>query len=530
LPWLTRTAGPTIGCAAYGIRSVTFDEEAVAMHRLARQFRRPVVFLSVIYLAGVGLLAAVLPYQPAMIVPRGDFHQMVIGFSPDGLRFAIGPRVSHISVVGRGNTLDLPDDPFQVWNTAVSPPTRCKLPTDVEDQVLLAFALNPTGRRFFWSYIDNPQWRAGESSPNPWGIDARDPQWRSNLPTLNTAACQFSPDGRFALRYNDDRTAKVVEWATGRVVFPVTEPTVSVAFLPDGLTAVGANLSYVGADKHAHYSISRWRLTDGRAFDFKEWDDASAAVNGGLSPEMLQLTPDGRWLVDLWEPSARNPPGNGLVIWDLADGRKHFAVPSARWFAFASGGHALVTVHGSTDPRVPRVRLLDLDTGATLALFPGKSEGGGDEYLPTVIPGPHGDSLAVGVPDSRPHPLADWPRLAKWLKRAGIDLEPNESFVSLIRTVDGRELASIPFGPTTIWFDAPECSVSEPTMAFSADGRRLAVLSEDAIRIWDLPIRCSWRLILSLAAVPPAALALLVLAVRGLRRLRTPRPALPGAV
>jgi hypothetical protein len=67
-------------------------------------------------------------------------------------------------------------------------------------------------------------------------------------------------------------------------------------------------------------------------------------------------------------------------------------------------------------------------------------------------------------------------------------------------------------------------SDEEPRIAFSPDGRRLAVLSDDAIRIWDLPICKPWGLILSLAAIPPAAIALLILAGRGLRRLRRTAP------
>ena len=44
--------------------------------------------------------------------------------------------------------------------------------------------------------------------------------------------------------------------------------------------------------------------------------------------------------------------------------------------------------------------------------------------------------------------------------------------------------------------------------------------ADNVVYIWDLPIRHPWAHILSLAAIPPAVLALLVLAVRRVRRHR----------
>jgi hypothetical protein len=130
------------------------------MRYIVRQFRRPTLILAALYLAFVGLLCGLLPYQPAMIVPRGDFHQMLIGFSPDGRRLATGPRISHLSIVNLNGGPPLPDDPFQFWSVTSGPaPTRIEVTSDLEDQVLLAFARNPAGRRFFWPYVDDLEFR-----------------------------------------------------------------------------------------------------------------------------------------------------------------------------------------------------------------------------------------------------------------------------------------------------------------------------------------------------------------------------------
>jgi hypothetical protein len=446
---------------------------------------------------------------------------MLIGFSPDGRRLATGPRVLHYSTLDVVKDALSPPDAFQVWNVAENrPPERMQLPRVIENNVLQACSVIPSSRQFFWRYLDYAERQSSAMSPNPFGVDVRDPEWRDHFILLNTAAFQFSQDRRLALRCNDDLTSNVVEWETGRVLLHVPATTVSFDFLPDGLTALSAQLSFIGDDEHAHYGVRRWNLKDGSATTLSEWDETSAKRNGGVSSGLLQLTPDGRWLVDLWAPPASSGPANGLIVWDTVKGQKHFAVPAARWFWLARNSHTLVTVHEAIDPSTPRLRLFDLETGAARDLF-SNSPSTDVENVPVVVSSPNGKLLAIGVPDPHPHPLANWPRLNDWLEQVGIGLQADQSFVALIDATDGSERNRLPFGPAA-WFEAPELSDDEPTMAFSDDGRRLAVLGEDAIRVWDLPIRRPWLQILSLAAIPPAALGLLLLAIRLRRRSRAP--------
>ncbi|HEX4589739.1 MAG TPA: WD40 repeat domain-containing protein, partial [Gemmataceae bacterium] len=485
------------------------------------------VILAVLYLAGVGFLSAVLPYRPAMTVPRGDFHQMLVGFSPDGCRLAIGPRISHLSVITSDRGAGLTDDPTEVWDVASSEaPRRLPLSPDLDPDVLLAFGRNPEGRRFFWPYVDDASFRLQVLSPtNPWGLDIRNPHWQRGLPLLNTGACQFSPDGRLVARFDADFGVVIVESTSGRTLLQLPAMTESLVFLPDGETAVSAQLTFVGPAEHAHYRVTRWSLIDGRATTSTEWDDASAKVNGGLAPGMLRLSPDGRWLGDLWEPEASTGSKDGLVIWNTSNGQKHLAVPPASWYTFARRGSTLVTVNDPAGRSKPRLRLFDLDSRETQGLFPNRFDAG-QEDTPLVFTSPDGELLAIAVQDPKPHILARCPKLIGWLEHLGIDLQSSQGFVALVRASDGYESARLPPGPSPL-FNIPGLSEVEPTVAFSSDGRRLAVLADDAIRIWDVPVRRPWGLILSFAAVPPAVIGLFQVSRRICRLFTTAATRLP---
>jgi WD40 repeat protein len=495
------------------------------MRRILRQFRRPVVTLATLYLSGVGILAAVLPYRPARVVPRGDFHQMLVGFSPDGRRLATGPRLSHLSVVNPRRGSGLPDDdPFEIWDVAGPLPVRVALSSRTDDDdFLFAFGRNPEGRRFFWRFVDDPAFRRIVSSPALWGADAHELEWRGRLPTINTAGCQYSPDGRFAALFEPGLSAGiVVEWPTGRPLIRLPAMTQSVAFLPDGRTVVSAQINFSEPDQQAHYQVSRADLSTGRTTAVAKWDPAAKA-NGGLTPWSLLLSPDGRWLIDLWEPRASGKTDSGVVVWDATNGEKHLSLSSAQYGKLARNGRTLAAVYDTLGQGDPRLMLFDLETGATCGSC--INDSGSEERTPEVYVNPDGEILAVTIPDPHQHPLESWPKLRGWLERAGIRLSPSESLVVLVQSSDGRDLARLPLGPSHL-FNLGEHADAEPAIAFSPGGRRLAVLADDAIRIWDLPIRRPWALILSCATIPPVAFGLLVITIR---RWRSPRPATTAA-
>jgi WD40 repeat protein len=463
------------------------------MRRFLRQFRRPVVILVVLYLACVWLLSSVLPPQPTMIVPRSEFMQMLIGFSPDGRRLAVGPHAYYTTQA------TLSEDSFQVWQLDSAPPSRIDIRDRAKPGFRLAFLCSsPAGRRLFWRYLDEPEW---------WGS--------RKLPAIISP--EVSPDGRWIV------TEGIRDWVTGRSAGGLPEFFGQLFLLPGG----SVTLKLTEFDGGAHFQVSRWDLDQEHEIRRMEWDNFRTAeyyVNWGCNPEISQ---DGRWLLQQGAVDGKWGKPNSLIVWDVATGRKHICMPHAESATFIDS-RVLASTHTPTDESLARLCLTNLVTGTTYDCLPIPPQDEKDNDISIVLPAPDGQTLAAGILRLRSNWLARWPRLADWLSRCGLYAYPVENAVVVMAAADGRELAWLPHGPR---MEADiGTAVAAPTLAFSADGQRLAVLGDDAIRIWDLPIRKRWTLILSLAAIPPAAICLLILAVRFIRRLRTPRPTLPGAV
>jgi WD40 repeat protein len=91
----------------------------------------------------------------------------------------------------------------------------------------------------------------------------------------------------------------------------------------------------------------------------------------------------------------------------------------------------------------------------------------------------------------------------------GFDIESERREVAVFDLTSCRELISLPHGPGNIYANGYYMQSVEPSMVFSPDSHRLAVLGDDAIRIWDVPPRRSWRLIFSLPLIPVLPIALL---------------------
>ena len=114
----------------------------------------------------------------------------------------------------------------------------------------------------------------------------------------------------------------------------------------------------------------------------------------------------------------------------------------------------LVTTHPSQSRTYSQLRIFDLETQEEHALLPDDSRWD-DRDAPSVVTSPDGELLAAAVPNRKGHPLEAWPRLVDWLDRIGINMHPDESFVSLIRTASGEELFRLPSGPSRPF--APRC-------------------------------------------------------------------------
>jgi hypothetical protein len=124
-----------------------------------------------------------------------------------------------------------------------------------------------------------------------------------------------------------------------------------------------------------------------------------------------------------------------------------------------------------------------------------------------------GEMLVASSFDAASNVLGNWPTVAQYLRDWGLLAAEETSEVALVEVATGRVLARL-----RVELDSGS-GPWEPRVAFADDGRRLAIAgADDVVRIWDLPLRKPWGLILTLAAVPPALLGVTLVAVRRLRR------------
>jgi hypothetical protein len=139
--------------------------------------------------------------------------------------------------------------------------------------------------------------------------------------------------------------------------------------------------------------------------------------------------------------------------------------------------------------------LLDLDCRANRFVNLADS----DTEIWRVHPQSGGPLVAVLLSRWHSPPWSNWPRVATWLQSLGIRPDRSESDIALIDVTSGNVESYLS--------DLNgESGVDEMQIAFSPDGKRLAVLAGDAIRIWQLPIRRPWWLVVSLPLIPAGAL------------------------
>jgi WD40 repeat protein len=472
------------------------------MRQFARLLRRPPVALALLYLIGVGLLAWLLPPQPRLRFSAEDELPTLVGFSPDGrtLSTRAGIHVNSLPI----ETVEATT--FRFWDVSTGrgwspPPKIAERSSPLLWEWYYQQWCNDPGRRYvFWecALAPNPRRRLAEISrfpPIP-ADDADSPGPRGYF--------ELSPDGRLAIcqRGHDPEDRgddyQVYDRDTGRRLLHIPAGVGNPTFGPGPSTVT----LHERGPRPSDVIIRRLDVATGKEL----FRTRLANVDG----EQASLSPDLHWLL-VWQPA--HEVGK-WAVYGAESGQCRLVIADWEDCLFAREGQTLITTHRPADGRPARVQFWDLDTGQPSGEY---RFGPQADYAPILHAlSPDGKLLAVNADGPRPDPLADWPTLAGVLKDWGLRTESTEQYdLLLLDTVTGRLQARLPDGPI------PSLATrdAEPKVAFTDDGRQLAVVGADGVvRIWDLPLRKPWGLILSLAAVPPASLGGLLVVRRRLRR------------
>lgn len=318
-------------------------------------------------------------------------------------------------------------------------------------------------------------------------------------------AVALSPDRRLALSGSDDRTVKLWDVATGRVMRDFighSDKVSAVAFSPDG----------------------RLALSGSRDQTLKLWDVATGALVrtiGGPEREpsfnliyvtSVAFSPDGRFLLSGHEgsslpespspgwtlPRGKLPSPANLALWDMATGTlvRTFSghARSVNAVAFSPDGRRILS--GSYDETV---RLWDADTGAELRTFRGHAG-----LVTSVAFAPDGSRALSGGGFPMGDQNDDANVMKLWDVATGAELRtfrPHKRMVTAVAfSPDGRHALSVSKdGKLLLWdteavrkplvfqrLPAHAGHWSQPSAAvFSRDGR--FVLSDDSnnMTLWD---------------------------------------------
>ena len=462
------------------------------MRRLARQFRRLSLTLPILYLACFGVLAVVLPYVPRLQFAVESPVTTLVGFSPDGHTLATTEGILLLSTAEVDN--DYQGEPFRFWNVA---PHRnggnAKPLAERTDRRLWWIHWDwdelPGRKRVFWECALAPDVDRRLSELFPC-VTA---QFNRDKPLPESADLWFSPDGQLGVYqlaedFDEPRgTTRVYHQGTGRLLYELPKDECVMAFGPTH--GVVTTLQFrSGPSKlivHRRHAIS------GAEISRTEWDE---------SPDKrCCLSPTGRWLVtDHGDLEKSN-----CSVYDIETKRRRLVVPDASETRFCEQDLTLV-ISQSGNETSAWVQIWDLETDTPTG-----------EYRPPpdMWPTLHalssdGEQLVVTLEGEQPTLLSKWPWL--WDRLQAWGLRSNPLNVIMLNAGTGEVQARLPGGPSF-------GERSEPRVAFSDDGRQLAVVGADRIvRIWDLPLRRPWALIFSLAALPPLALLLLISLARRL--------------
>jgi WD40 repeat protein len=417
-----------------------------------------------------------------------------IAYSPDGKRLAAG--------LSRGRV--------RIWDAATSTTIRT---IRAHANAVTALAFSPDSNRLASASKDK--------TAKIWHAQTGEQVLAFTEYSMPVDAVCFSPDGKhlattsMQLRQKQngyDRTVKVWDAQTGRMVYTTHGSGGSICFSPDGkqlATYTGQSVrihdaptskdfflpSGLGDAGLAFSSDGKWVTAAGwkmwgsghDRFSVKVWDAVtgqhlfSLRGSGTLSARReyaigsVSFSPDGKRL------SAAE--GNQVIIWDLTPTSAALTIDKAGLVALRPDGQ-LIATNSVVDNDV---HLWQTATGQQLFHFPGHSGS-----VTSLAFSPDGQRLASGWPDGT---------MKLW------DLSSRQEILSIpgkfgrlyevVFSPDGRRVAGHCAGPDEherlILWDAVtgeqvlDVRTGGVDMAFSADGKKVACAHmNDLVDIWDL--------------------------------------------
>ena len=184
--------------------------------------------------------------------------------------------------------------------------------------------------------------RLGWSGPHPWRIAPH----RGKIDALSA-----SPDGRYLLQIDHDRSARVWDLRDGRALRSIPGRWRSAAFLPDGsaiaMTRIDGEIVLIDAATHAARNTR---------FDLPAGDDGKVRPRD-FGP--IQVSPDGRYLLSgsalgpralLW-PIAGGPPRKAILGHEEPISAVDFSRDSSLWLTASLDGSVQV---GEVEKDAPR--------------------------------------------------------------------------------------------------------------------------------------------------------------------------------
>nr|WP_313954524.1 hypothetical protein [Aulosira sp. FACHB-615] len=323
-----------------------------------------------------------------------------------------------------------------------------------------------------WAESDTQTWTVATLNQGVYLQAGENPANRAIAVEVNTLeghnsrvnSVSFSPDGKTLASGSDDKTIKLWDISTGKILKTLTghsNSVNSVSFSPDGKTLASGSYDQ---------TIKLWDVSTGKPL--KTLSGHNSYVNS------ISFSPDGKTLASVsWDKT--------IKLWDVSTGKFLKTLSghnsSVNSISFSPDGKTLASVSGDET-----IKLWDVSTGKPL-----KTLRGHNSSVNSISFSPDGKTLASGSYDNT---IKLWDiSTGKLLKTLS---GHNSSVWSVSFSTDGKTLASGSADNTIKLWDISTGKLLKTlsghnssvwSVSFSPDGKTLASGSWDnTIKLWDI--------------------------------------------